>query len=139
MWWQCLPAFFATEETLKQCYISQGTPIYVNVYRPEKFDSGEPFYDHRWGASVTIQLTIALNTNWPEQKKKRHLVGHEDYSSIANCRPNIHRDISRDILNFSHYFRLFFSRLLAEPLKMFCGILVGKHCITISDVKCITY
>ena len=30
------------------------TPVYKNVYRPEKGNSGEPFCHHSWGNSVTI-------------------------------------------------------------------------------------
>lgn len=60
-------------------------------------------------------------------------VAHVDYYSTANCRTKI-PEVFRGIFGIftvltSLYLRIYLiSRLLAQPLTMLCGILVGKHC-----------
>ena len=48
-----------------------------------------------------------------------------------NC--SIYPFFARDIWNFPQYFKitkfLYIPRFLAEPLTVFCEILVGKHCL----------
>jgi hypothetical protein len=67
-----------------------------------------------------------------ENKIKARSVARVDYSSTANCRTKI-------LAIFQGIFRIFhgtykfvciylISRILAQPLTMLCGILVGKHC-----------
>jgi hypothetical protein len=43
------------------------TPHLWNVYRPEKFDSGESFCHHRWGGYVAVQNEHRqYNYIWPK-------------------------------------------------------------------------
>jgi hypothetical protein len=58
-----------------------------------------------------------------ENKMKRQLVGHGDYSSIANCRTKI-------IAVFRGIFGIVrgIPRYLAELATMLCAAPVGRHC-----------
>jgi hypothetical protein len=57
---------------------------------------------------------------------KRQLVAHGDYSSIANWRTKL-LAIFRGFSVFRNSY-VFVPVFLAEHLKMFCGILFGRHC-----------
>jgi hypothetical protein len=65
----------------------------------------------------------------------------ENFSSIANCRTIILRDISRDICNFSRYLKFFinlFHDLLAALLMTFPGALIRKQGIK-NPLDCTEY
>ena len=67
------------------------------------------------------------------QKTKCQLLAHGRYASVANYRTKslvifeVYLIISAEFQNLYS----FIPQLLDQPLAMFCGSLVGKHCISL--------
>jgi hypothetical protein len=77
------------------------------------------------------------NEKKKNKKTKRQLLTHGDYSSIASCHAKI-LAIFPGMFGISRLIsKILFVILLlpAEPQKMFCGILGGKHCV----MSCVVY
>ena len=52
--------------------------------------------------------TSKCNLKYELTKTKRHFVALGGYSSVVNCGTKNYRDISRDIWNFTRYFKILF-------------------------------
>ena len=125
------PNFSSIDEALKYgSFLYHNEPLPVTILQAREADGVETFWRHRRGDSVNIlkehehsTTTCNLRTRTDENIRKRQLVAHGDYLSIAKipekknraifCRvPGIFRRVS--------VFLFIYATIFAQHLTVFC-------------------
>jgi len=115
------PNFSSIDEALKYgSFLYHNEPLPVTILQAREADGVETFWRHRRGDSVNIlkehehsTTTCNLRTRTDENIRKRQLVAHGDYLSIANI---LEKKIARYFVGYLEFFVVFNYFYLFMPL-----------------------